>query len=102
LLSVALYNSVPLEPTDLGFGSFRFVPIAGFDGIVTSRVEEVVFHFDAGETRRVDLIPGPEGVDANYFVLFAPDGIGATVEARSADGHVLRSLKVTTPPPPRG
>jgi hypothetical protein len=64
---------------------------------VTNRADEVVFTFEDGEIRRVDLIPGPEGVDAQYFVRFVPQGVRARVGALSAKGKVLRSLQVTAP-----
>ncbi len=59
---------------------------------------EVMVRKQSGQFRQVDLIPGPEGVAAQYFVLFVPDGIRGRVEALSAEGEVLRSIQVSTPP----
>lgn len=86
LNSVTRPRSTDLGLTDLVFGSG---PITAYAGVVSDRVAQVVFHFDDGDARAAEMIPGPSGVDARYFVLFVPNGSTGDVQALSQDGRVL-------------
>lgn len=96
---VALYGTTPWEPTDFSMTGFGFGsgPLTAYAGVVSNRVANVQFQLDEGQTREVELVPGPAGVDAKYFVLFTPNGATGTALAYASDGSELGRQALCVP-----
>jgi hypothetical protein len=95
----ALYRSTPWEPSDLGLRGFGFGagPLTAYVGVVSQRVAAVDFRFEDGQVRSVEPVPGPPGVEAGYFLLWAPNDLGGEVVALAEDGSVLQSSTLCLP-----
>jgi len=65
------------------------VATVGYFGVVSPAVTRVEVHLDDGETRAVDLLPGPSDGGLSYFVLFPPLRGTGDVVALSASGDVV-------------
>lgn len=81
--------------------SFGTGPVTAYAGIVSDRVDEVVFAFADGSQRPVDLVDGPRALDARYFVLFVPNDAAGSATALDASGTTIASeaLCVGSPAP---
>jgi hypothetical protein len=102
---VRFCSDVPGEPaqTDLRIAgtSFGLGPLTAYTGVVSDRVERVVFEFDDSSRRAADLINAPTGLGARSFVLFVPIDATGRVVGLSADGSrvAAESLCVDAPAP---
>ena len=65
------------------------VATVGYVGVISSAVTRVEVHLDDGQTRAVDLIPGPSDGGLSYFVLFPPPRAPGQVVALGASGDVV-------------
>jgi hypothetical protein len=102
----ALYETTPWQPNDLGAGRMHgdhqnFDSIAG---VVSTRIGSVRLELSDGTSREPDLIAGPAGVDARYFVLFVPDDASGRLVAFDAAGREIEQmcLRDMIGVPPRG
>lgn len=66
--------------------SFGMGPVTAYTGIVSDKVESVVFAFADGSRTSADLIDGHPEVGSRYFVLFVPNDAAGRVVAREAVG----------------
>jgi hypothetical protein len=90
----ALHETSPWSPNDLG-GSHGLVEPGGFDditGVVSSRVSTVRVVLSDGTIRDADLIQGPQGVDASYFVMFLPARSEGRLVALDAEGNEIEQM----------
>ena len=98
-------SHIESEPgqTDLRIAgtSFGLGPLTAYTGVVSGRVDRVVFEFDDGSRRTADLLEGPRRVDARSFVLFVPiDAAGRVVAFDAGGGRVAsETLCVASPAP---
>ena len=81
--------------------SFGAGPVTGYAGIVSDLVDRVVLEFADGSHRIVDLVNGPKGLDARYFVLWVPNDAAGTMSALDASGTAIATepLCVSGPAP---
>jgi hypothetical protein len=81
--------------------SFGTGPVTAYAGIVSDRVDHVVFEFEDGSHRTVEPVGGPTGLDARYFVLWVPNDAAGTVSALDARGTSIATepLCVGAPAP---
>ncbi len=98
-VSLALNADAPWQPNDLGMDEIGFGsgPLTAYAGVVSERVAAVEFRFADGQTRSVDLVPGPDGVKASYFILWAPNDLGGEVVALAEDGATLERRTLCLP-----
>jgi hypothetical protein len=90
----ALFETTPWQPNDLG-ASHGWAQPGGFDdlsGVVSSRVATVRLELSDGTVHQADLIPGPPGVDASYFVVFLPARSQGRIVALDAAGNELEQM----------
>ncbi|HEY3213261.1 MAG TPA: hypothetical protein VGL16_08695 [Actinomycetota bacterium] len=66
--------------------SFGSGPVTAYAGIVSDRVDSVVFELSDGSRTTADLANGPNAFDARYFVLWVPNDAAGTVSALDASG----------------
>jgi hypothetical protein len=71
--------------------SFGTGSVTAYTGIVSDRVNEVVFAFADGSQRSADLVDGPKALDARYFVLFVPNDAAGSVTALDTSGTPIAS-----------
>jgi hypothetical protein len=90
----ALYETTPWRPNDIGAGrmngggqNFDSLP-----GVVSSRVAGVRLELADGTVRTLDLIPGPSGVAAQYFVTFLPHDVAGRLVALDASGQEIEQM----------
>lgn len=85
---LALYGTTPWQANALGASGFGFgaARLTAYAGVVSTRVERVEVHLADGEVRTVSLIDGPAGVEARYFVLWAPNDAAGRIVAFDAEG----------------
>jgi hypothetical protein len=89
-----LYQTQPWTPNDLGGGRMHGDD-AGFDsidGVVSSRVATVRLELSDGTVRQADLISGPDGVDARFFLMFVPAGSDGRVVALDGSGREIEQM----------
>ena len=69
--------------------SFGTGPVSAYAGIVSDRVERVVFDFTDGSSRHADPVDGPGALGARFFVLFVPNEAAGRVSALDASGATI-------------
>jgi hypothetical protein len=89
-----LFTTTPWSPNDLEAGRMngdddRFDSV---HGIVSTRVGAVRLELSDGTVQDVTLIPGPAGVDAQYFVLFIPHRAQGRLVALDAAGEEVQQM----------
>jgi hypothetical protein len=62
------------------------------DGVASLRVATVRLELADGTVREETLIPGPEGVQARYFVDFIPAGVAGRLVALDAEGNEIEQM----------
>ncbi|MGZ4129637.1 MAG: hypothetical protein ACXVPR_02260, partial [Actinomycetota bacterium] len=90
----ALYETDPWQPNDLG-ASHGLGESRGFDdltGVASTRVTAVRLELTDGTTRDLDLIVGPPGVEARFFVTFLPAGSEGRLVALDASGAEIEQM----------
>jgi hypothetical protein len=90
----ALYETRPWSPNDLSAsrGGADGVGFESVQGVVSLRVAAVRMELDDGTIREQRLIPGPDGVGAQYFVDFIPSGLTGRLVALDSDGTELEQM----------
>ena len=81
--------------------SFGTGPVTAYAGIVSDAVAGVVVDLADGSRGTVDLVDGPNALDARYFVLWVPNDATGTVSAVDLAGAPIASepLCVSAPAP---
>lgn len=74
--------------------SFGSGPVTAYAGIVSDRVETVVFELSDGSRTTADLVNGPNALGARYFVLWVPNDAAGTVTALDASGASTASERL--------
>ena len=69
--------------------SFGTGPVSAYAGIVSDRVERVVFDLADGSSTEADLVEGPRTLGARFFVLFVPNDAAGTVSALDDGGATI-------------
>jgi hypothetical protein len=90
----SLFETTPWTPNDLAAGRFH-ADRDGFDsiaGVVSTRVAAVLLELIDGTTKDIDLIRGPVGVEARYFVAFLPAGSEGRLAALDASGQEIEQM----------
>ena len=87
---LSFYNTIPWLPRDLGLSSMAFGsgPLTVHLGVVDGSVKVVQFRFEDGTEISEAPVAGPPGMDAGYFILWAPNDVGGTIRALDAAGSV--------------
>jgi len=88
-----LYDTEPWTPNDLDAGRMSGgVGFDAIDGVVSLRIAAVRLELDDGTVLEPTLIPGPEGVEARYFVGFVPSGLTGRLVALDASGNEVEQM----------
>jgi hypothetical protein len=82
--------------------SFGTGPVTAYTGIVSDRIDNVVFDFAVGSRETADLVNGPKALDARFFVLFVPNDAAGTVSAvDAADARIASEPLCVSGPAPQ-
>jgi hypothetical protein len=68
--------------------------LLGYASVLSKDVAKVEVRLKDGTTVEVPILPGPSGIDANFFVFFTPGGTEGEAVSLDASGSVLTTAKL--------
>ncbi|MGH2637232.1 MAG: hypothetical protein ACRDHU_13945 [Actinomycetota bacterium] len=82
----------------VGGASFGAGPVTAYLGITAPNVDRVVLRLSGGSSRRVDLVDGPRGIDAGFFVVFVPNEVDGEIVVQTGVREVGAESLCVGPP----